>query len=166
MISKIFKKLSLNDYYMYLVIVCFILSSFFTWLLWIGLTLTLVSIIIIMYKYYKQIGNDIENFLYPQERIQLAAIHFDDGKEYYHQPKNIKTGIVMCGYRHACIFSQTLMNVKEREEKGFIEKSQGFITNLNRYVERKEALEIALAANQVKDLKEIRGNRLFSEDLY
>jgi hypothetical protein len=34
------------------------------------------------------------------------------------------------------------------------------------YVSREEGLIIAMRENQVKDLREIRGNRLFSEDLY
>jgi hypothetical protein len=108
-----------------------------------------------------------------QERIQLAAIHFDDGKEYAHQPKNITTGVILCGFRHGCIFAQlnfasqgALKTVRDRHLLGVWEKSQGFITNLGRYVEREEALQIALAANQVLDIKEVRGNRLHSEDLY
>lgn len=107
------------------------------------------------------------------ERIQLAAIHFDDGKEYPHQPKNITTGVVLCGFRHGCIFAQlnfasqgSLKSVADRHMSGVWEKSQGFITNTNRYVEREEALQIALAANQVLDINEVRGDRLHSEDLY
>ena len=46
------------------------------------------------------------------------------------------------------------------------ESEQGFLTSLNRFVGREEGLEIAMRENQVKDLREIRGNRLFSEDLY
>lgn len=107
------------------------------------------------------------------EKILCAAIHFDDGKEYPHQPNNIDTGVVMCGYRHGCIFAQldfasqgTNKSVKDRHENGIYEKSQGFLTNKGRYVERDEALEIALREGQVIDLNEVRGNRLHSEDLY
>lgn len=46
------------------------------------------------------------------------------------------------------------------------DNEQGFLTSKNRFVSREEALQIALKENQVLDLKEIRGNRLFSEDLY
>lgn len=101
-----------------------------------------------------------------KEYILCAAIHFDDGKVYYHQPKNIQSGLVLCGHRHGCIFAQIGGLVGERQQLGIHEKSQGFITNLNRYVERKEAFKIALLANQVKDISEVRGNRLHSEDLY
>jgi hypothetical protein len=46
------------------------------------------------------------------------------------------------------------------------ENEQGFLTSKNRFVSREEALIIALRENQVMDINEIRGNRLFSEDLY
>ena len=46
------------------------------------------------------------------------------------------------------------------------ENEEGFLTSKNRFVNREEGLQIALKQNQVIDLKEIRGNRLFSEDLY
>lgn len=101
-----------------------------------------------------------------KEYILCAAIHFDDGKEYHHQPKNIKSGLVFCGHRHGCIFAQIGGTVGERQELGIYEKSQGFLTNMNRYVKREEALTIALANNQVLDLSDVRGDRLHSEDLY
>jgi hypothetical protein len=41
-----------------------------------------------------------------KEYILCAAIWFDDGKEYRLQPKNITTGLVLCGWRHGCIFPQ------------------------------------------------------------
>jgi hypothetical protein len=100
------------------------------------------------------------------EYILCAAIHFDDGKTYSNQPKNIETGLVLCGWRHGCIFPQIGGLVRERQELGIYEKSQGFLTSKNRYVEREEALQIALKNNQVLDLKEVRGNKLYSEDLY
>ena len=97
-----------------------------------------------------------------KEYILCAAIWFDDGKEYRHQPKNIDTGLVLCGWRHGCIFPQIGGLVKERQQLGIYEKEQGFLTNLNRFVGRKEGAEIALKANQIKESKET----LFSEDLY
>ena len=100
------------------------------------------------------------------ERILCAAIWFDDGKEYAHQPKNISTGIVLCGWRHGCIFPQIGGLVKERQELGIHEKEQGFLTSLNRFVDRKKAFKIALKENQIIDLNNTRGNRLYSEDLY
>lgn len=38
--------------------------------------------------------------------IMCAAIHYDDGKQHTHQPYNIESGLVDCGWRHACIFPQ------------------------------------------------------------
>ncbi len=96
------------------------------------------------------------------EYITCPAIHFDDGKEYGLQPSNIKTGIVLCGWRHGCIFPQIGGLVKERQELGIYEKEQGFITNRNRFVDRKEAGLIAYSAKQTKELIET----LHSEDLY
>lgn len=46
------------------------------------------------------------------------------------------------------------------------EDLQGFITNTGRFVDRVEGLAIALAANQVLDVKNIRGGLLYSEDLW
>ena len=40
-----------------------------------------------------------------KEYIICSAIHFDDGEEYVHQPKNIKTGLVVCGMRHCNVFT-------------------------------------------------------------
>lgn len=96
------------------------------------------------------------------EKILCAAIWFDDGKKYNLQPYNITTGLILCGWRHGCIFPQIGGLVKERQELGIYEKEQGFLTNLNRFVDRKEGGEIAFKANQTKTLKET----LFSEDLY
>lgn len=53
-----------------------------------------------------------------------------------------------------------------RQQISKVKNEQGFITNLNRFVGREEALQIALKNNQVKNLKEVRGNQLHSEDLY
>lgn len=96
------------------------------------------------------------------EHILCSAIWFDDGKEYIFQPYNIKTGLVLCGWRHGCIFPQIGGLVKERQELGIYEKEQGFLTNLNRFVDREEAAIIALKAGQITE--EIK--RLYSEDLY
>ena len=101
------------------------------------------------------------------EKILCAAIHFDDGKKYQFQPINIESGVVFCGYRHSCMFQQIGGTVPERHNFGIYEKAQGFLTNKNRFVERKEALEIAIKANQVDENN--LGNPLiglFSEDLY
>jgi hypothetical protein len=97
-----------------------------------------------------------------EEYILCAAIHFDDGRVYKHQPKNIHSGIVLCGWRHGSIFPQIGGLVKERKEIGIHEKEQGFLTSKNRFVNRVEAALIAKAAGQITVLP----TQLYSEDLY
>ncbi len=97
-----------------------------------------------------------------EEYILCAAIWFDDGKEYRLQPTNITSGLILCGWRHGCIFPQIGGLVKERQELGIFEKEQGFLTNKNRFVGREEAGIIAYKAGQTSELKKY----LFSEDLY
>lgn len=95
------------------------------------------------------------------ECILCPAIWVDDGKQYPHQPENISSGLVYCGYRHCSIFPQVGGLVAERKKLGILEQ-QGFLTNINRFVGRAEAAIIAYAAQQIKERK----NNLFSEDLY
>lgn len=97
-----------------------------------------------------------------KEHILCAATWFDSSKEHSHQPKNITTGMVMCGHRHNSIFGQFGMSVKERQENGIYEVEQGFLTNTNRFVDRTEAAKIAFAAGQIREEK----SKLYSEDLY
>lgn len=94
------------------------------------------------------------------ERILCAAIWFDDGKEYPHQPTT--TGIVLCGLRHCNIFPQIGGLVRERQELGIHEKQQGFLTSWGRFVDRLEGAEIAFSANQIKE----KIKKLHSENLY
>ena len=108
----------------------------------------------------------------PFEFIICAAIWFNDGNKYNHQPKNIESGFVVLGRRHHNCFSsvqsigkalgcdKTLVLKKgiELEER----EKQGFITNKDRFVDRIEAAQIAYEAKQIdKTLK-----KLYSEDLY
>jgi len=108
------------------------------------------------------------------ERIQLAAIWYKEipiRKECPHVlPVNCDRGLVVTGFRHGhCIWtvlSLTGLRSVQFALDGTGESEQGFITNKNRFVGREEALEIALREGQVLDLKQIRGNKLYSEDLY
>lgn len=99
------------------------------------------------------------------EKILCAAILFDDGKEYVHQPKNIQTGFVVCGRRHHNCYA-TLVAVlgddKWVETKIDFEQTQGFVTSLDRFVDRKEAAKIAFKAEQIDTQHTI----LISEHLY
>lgn len=101
------------------------------------------------------------------ERILCAAVHVDDLVERKNQC--VPTGYVVCGRRHSdCyitlkIIDSSLANVKGRD-------SQGFMTSKNRYVDRIEALAIAIEQDQIwhKMFKkgEVNEVGLISEDLY
>jgi hypothetical protein len=90
----------------------------------------------------------------------------DDFPVGFCRPINCDTGIVFCGHRHHnCLYQKVALTGLADHESG--KNIQGFLTDDNRFVDRKEALKIALKANQVDSTK--LGNSLiglFSEDLY
>jgi hypothetical protein len=97
-------------------------------------------------------------------RIICAAVWFQDGKKYTHQPKNIETGIVVTGWRHHNCFytAYALQNfdLNKRRPKNI----QGFLTSDNKFLTRNKAFVLARKTGQV-------GNKhgrqeLASEDLY
>lgn len=96
------------------------------------------------------------------ERILSAAIWYKQGGKFKHQPKNIEEGYVMCGRRHHNVIAlnMALTGQPTRRETSV----QGFITSLDRFVDRVEGNSIAIAANQVTGNTE--GDELISEDLY
>lgn len=96
------------------------------------------------------------------EKILCAAIHYRDGEEYPHQPKNINSGYVICGHRHHNIF--IIANLTGVITLGF-DHEQGFLTSANRFVDRYEALKIAELNFQIID-KHKSVDELMSEDLY
>ena len=92
------------------------------------------------------------------EYVICAAIHYDDGKKHIHQPKNIKTGLVICGRRHHnCMAIRKICSGKET----LGENIQGFLTSENRFIDKDEAADVALESGQIE-----RTHTLFSEDLY
>ena len=95
--------------------------------------------------------------------IICAAIWFNDGKKHKHQPRNIDSGFVVAGRRHHNVFL-TVADIKDVQYKdyGYSENIQGFLTSDDRFVNRKEAGQIAFDAGQTAKLTEC----LFSEDLY
>jgi hypothetical protein len=108
------------------------------------------------------------------EYILCAAIWYQDGNQYPHQPKNIETGIVICGRRHHnCITTRSVTTIDR-----LCQNVQGFLTSKDRFLNRKEAYQIALAVGQVaarkadKYLDQYFGTKpgdtdiLISEDLY
>jgi hypothetical protein len=99
---------------------------------------------------------------YRGEYILCAAIWVDDGKEHPHQP--VSTGVVLAGHRHHNILN-AMAALMEPIERGTAKKTQGFLTSMGEFVDRKEALRLAAEARQIAwtpgDPLE-----LFSEDLY
>lgn len=106
------------------------------------------------------------------EKILCAAIWYKDiplkKLDISNQnPVNITQGAVFCGYRHChCMYTMAAITGLRSIESEVGEEVQGFLTSKNRFVDRVEGLEIALKENQVIDLEDVRGNRLYSEDLY
>ena len=97
------------------------------------------------------------------EYLLCSAIWFDDGIDtYVHQPKNIKTGYVVCGRRHHNCFTTVAMLRGIISKRNTKDEVQGFLTNENRFVDRYEAAKIALASGQIKEPIE----KLFSEDVW
>lgn len=98
------------------------------------------------------------------ERVLCAAIWFDDEVEHPHQPRNIKTGLVVCGWRHHnCYATAHALSVRMLPAaRAGAANHEGFLTSTGRFVDRSEAGHIAFAADQVD-----RDNLcLMSEDLY
>ena len=98
--------------------------------------------------------------------IICAAIWFKDSNKYSHQPKNVDIGLVVCGRRHHnCFLTAFELNGGKRIE-GLSEANakavQGFLTSDDRFVDRKEAGQIAFDAGQIPKLTDC----LLSEDLY
>lgn len=110
-----------------------------------------------------------------KEYILCASIHFNDGKKHEHQPVNIETGFVVYGRRHHNCYStlhsiavtiglgNTIKSMMEKTDRD----GQGFITNLNRHVDRSEGYRIAKEAGQLlHNLHDKSNPILISEDLY
>lgn len=98
--------------------------------------------------------------------ILCAAIWLKDGNKYSHQPRNVDSGLVVCGRRHHnCFLTAFELNGGKKIE-GLTEVNgiavQGFLTSDDRFVDRKEGGKIAFNAGQTSKLTEC----LFSEDLY
>lgn len=105
------------------------------------------------------------------EKIICSAIWFKDGVKRTHQPVNVDSGIVVCGHRHGhCfvilheLFPDRRYIIMNKDGKTTI---QGFLTNLNRFVDRKDAAFIAINANQIiRPFGIFDKNYLYSEDIY
>ena len=116
-----------------------------------------------------------------KEFILCAAIYINDGEKHEQQPENIDIGFVICGRRHHNCY-QTIKDLSGQSVNDKygellkslsteeIRKHQGFITSLDRYVDRREGWVIAKANNQIQwGLKASENGDdsiLISENLY
>lgn len=115
--------------------------------------------------------NTVDNIKDDRERVICAAIWYKELPSQRLLPKNVDKGIVVCGHRHGhCIDTMKSLGTLRTVTFGpdsVGEHEQGFLTNANRFVDRKEAVEIAVKAGQVYRNMLINPNvGLFSEDIY
>lgn len=97
------------------------------------------------------------------EYVACAAIWYKDQPTAKILPVNIDKGVVVCGLRHGhCIHTFVALTSKRSVIPECGEYVQGFITNKDRFVDRKEADEIAFKAGQIDK----PDGCLFSEDIY
>ncbi len=103
-----------------------------------------------------------------KEYILCSAIHYNDGKQYVHQAKNITVGIVVAGRRHHnCITTLSALLGDQYDKKLAGRDVQGFLTNTDRYVTRKQGYVIALRAGQLLHNMHDKINPiLISEDVW
>lgn len=107
-----------------------------------------------------------------EERISCSAIWYKDLvlPHKVRNPTNIDKGVVVLGHRHGDIIRNVynLLGLRsvERGENSIGAYEQGFLTNTDRFVDRKEAAQIAMKKNQILDLSRFNENHLYSEDLW
>lgn len=107
--------------------------------------------------------------LYMEEKVLTAAIHIDDGIEHiinnsmkaHLSPlcNNLSTGFVVGGHRHRHALKLIVEFYTNCMKAKYLE---GFLTNINRFVDKKEAAKIAMSSGQMSKKVDI----LYSEDLY
>ena len=78
-------------------------------------------------------------------------------------PKDSEYPLIVCGKRHCNCF-EIIWNSKIEYDKSTCE--QGFLTNQNQFVDRREAMHIAWDYGQIDDKIYQPGKELFSEDLW
>lgn len=106
-----------------------------------------------------------------QERIYSAAIWYKDilaGDWVKESNAPDGNGVVIKGHRHADIIHTVYTLIGKRTcTNGWDctgESEQGFVTNKGRFVDRREAMHIAEAADQI--ISFTKSDELYSEDLY
>lgn len=110
-----------------------------------------------------------------KEYILCAAIWYKELPMVYPEilenrgfrPYNVDRGVVISGWRHSnCIYQMVAMTGLRSIPAEAGESVQGFLTNLNRFVDREEGWNIAEAAGQINDRARGSSQTLYSEDLY
>lgn len=77
-------------------------------------------------------------------------------------PTNVDRGIVFAGHRHPhCLYQMVAITGKSSYEAG--KNISGFLTNLNRFVDREEGAKIHIANGGTLNYS---STDLYSEDLY
>ena len=109
------------------------------------------------------IGPRVDN-VFDKEYIIAAANHYSNGDGNvlpFHSCYGIKEGFVIAGFRHPLV----IQSAKAWKEKGYKCVEEGFITSYGRFVDRKEAYEIAKNVGQI-NYEKLSGDILFSEDVF
>lgn len=96
------------------------------------------------------------------EFILCAAIWYQDEIKHEAQPENIELGYVWCGWRHENIIVLRHLLLQKSTVKA--SSVNGFLTSSNRFVDRVDAMEIAIKAGQLE--KEFYPGKLTSLHLY
>lgn len=121
-----------------------------------------------------QIASLKEQVMPDEEYIACSAIWYKDLDDRLKKPEilrtrgfspyNVDKGVVFSGWRHPnCMYQMVAIYGIPNYEAG--ESIQGFLTSKNRFVDRKEGAEIALACKQIKKLQFSKTD-LYSEDIY
>ena len=108
------------------------------------------------------------------ELIATSAIWYKEIKpitnKKFNNPINIHEGLVVSGHRHSDIIKNVYNMLGKRSVMNGPDSVgdyiQGFVTNQNKFVNRKEAFEIAKKANQIIEGKTYSKIELYSEDLW
>jgi len=108
----------------------------------------------------------VDNDLNKKQYILCSAIWYKDLPTMQHLPRNCEKGIVLCGRAHCNIIAQMFTTMKLRTaslgEHSTGDFEQGFLTNDNFFVGRREAAEIAYRAGQINE----KLNELCSENVW
>lgn len=108
----------------------------------------------------------MDDGLNKKQYILCSAIWYKDLPTMQHLPRNCDKGIVLCGRMHCNIIAQMFTTMKLRTaslgEHSTGSFEQGFLTNDNFFVGRREAAEIAFNFGQIK----VKKDYLCSEDVW